>query len=662
MVNKSNVIIFTFLAIKKSILYIFNMIKANYEFLFTGEDENTFLENYYYDLLEEEGDNSGQIFINLEIQNNPLDAEEIGGVIFETFQKYFFEDFSAEPYDRFEYALKEVNNVLSEFKEQKSSGYLGNLNIIIGAVHGNDLFLAQCGDSEAYLIRKRYVSIISEGLSGDYEKNDDIFSTIASGKVESGDFVLFSSARILRYISKNTLAECVNPRSVLETLEEIKGLISSEILGKIGLTGILFKEEKEIMEDVKDEDSLLSQNTGPVKPRSRDKSLSFLKILFGWGQRFKEGLFSKGFGKDKILSLLVLVIIFLLVVVLITGGKRTQKEELARLDGILTEVQVKISEAETRGLYDKNTARDLLSQAYQDAKFVLDSGYYREKATMYLLEIEEARDKIYNVNRVQEPVLFADLSSKNENVNALGFIRVRDRVFVYEDQLLYEVVVNQVQDPVSINTAERIVHASGFDDRSSVLFLTRNGDVFEYREGILSRMNSEEGGFHAGNSISTWGNRMYILDSDKNQIWRYGYMGTRERFGVGEAYIGNNDEVNLSLAVDLAIDGSVYVLHSNGEIDRFYAGSLTDFFVQDMPTNLFKNPEVIHTNANMSEVFVLDGRDARVFVFKKDGSSNLVYQSQYVFEGVGDLRDLYFDQNSGKLYVLSANSILEVAI
>ena len=109
-------------------------IKADYEFLFVGRDDNSFLENYSYDLFQEHGERSGEIFINLEIQNNPVDAEEIGAVIFETMEKVFFADMDAEPYTRFESALKAVNNVLAEFKSQKVSAYIGNLNVVVSEI------------------------------------------------------------------------------------------------------------------------------------------------------------------------------------------------------------------------------------------------------------------------------------------------------------------------------------------------------------------------------------------------------------------------------------------------------------------------------------------------------------------------------------------------
>ena len=140
-------------------------LKAKYEFLFVGKDDNSFLENYAYDLFQEFGDKSGQIFINLEVQNNPVDAEEIGQAIFETMQKVFFEDIGRDPYERFEGALKSVNGILGEFKSQKASGYIGNLNVLITAIKGDTLYLAQTGDAEMYLGRKRFISVISEGLS-----------------------------------------------------------------------------------------------------------------------------------------------------------------------------------------------------------------------------------------------------------------------------------------------------------------------------------------------------------------------------------------------------------------------------------------------------------------------------------------------------------------
>ncbi len=663
-------------------------LKASYEFLFTGKDDNSFLENYYYDLFQEYGDKSGQIFINLEVQNNPVDAEDIGNAIFETMQKIFFEDVSKDPYERFEISLKAVNSILSQFKAQKTSGYIGNLNIVIAAIVGGDLFLSQSGDSEAYLIRKRYISVISEGLSEE-KAEGDVFTNIANGQIEASDFVLFSSTRLLRYLSKTDLAKCVSTNdSTVETLNEIKDIISTEMLGKIGLTGILFKEAtKEEVESIGDDvdsatKSILESSpsqisaqkesitgrfltalkrrrnkTPEVFPGTREsKFLSSVKGFFG-------SLFSGGFGKNKVLILLIVVILVLTGGIFIAKSNMQAREEINKLDEILNGVQEKLIEAETKGAYDKETAKQILDKAYQDAISVLNSGYYRDKAISKLNQIDELRDKLDNVQRVETPKVIADLTTKRADINALGFAEVGDRVFVYEYNALYEVVIDQVQDPLTIDDEETVIDATGFDDNGSLIFLTKSGKLIEYKDGTMSFMDTDDGTFHKAVAIEDWSNKIYFLDPSSSQIWKYTFKGTKDKFGAAEKYLVDTTSTDLSNAQDFTIDANVYVLNNSGDVYKFYAGTKAEFYINNAPFNAFKSPTVIYTNEKLDEVYILDAQEGRVLVFLKDAKSgNLTYTSQYLLDGVKDLRDLYVDPDAKKLYLLTANKILEIGL
>ncbi len=659
-------------------------LKASYEFLFVGRDENSFLENYSYDLFQEHGDKSGQIFINLEVQNNHVDAEEIGSVIYETMQKFFFEDIAVDAYARFEAALKAVNNVLKEFKAQKTSGYIGNLNIIIAAIVGEDLYLTQCGDAEAYLIRKRYVSIVSEGLTDDSDQDGDIFSSIASGTIEAGDFVLFSTTRLLRYISKTDLAQSINKKSITESLSDVQDTISTEILGRVGLTGILFakaapSDVASIEEDV-DKATKSILEGGPSKVSARKETLTgkFLSVfkrkpksevyygrggasIFQWLGNLWNGLFSKGFGKDKILALLILLIVVLTAGILFANSQRAEKDEIERLDKILQGVHEKIAEAETKGAYDKDIAKEILDKAYLDAKSVFDSEFYREKASIYLVQIEETRDKLDDVQRIENPKLLADLSTKRSDVNALGFALVNDRIFVYEYNALYELVLDQISDPLTIDEDEQVIAATGFEDRGSVVFLTNSGKLIEYKDGTMVFMDTDDGAFHRGTRLTDWSNRIYLLDTTNSQIWKYTYKGARGKFGKAEAYI--TDETDISAAEDFAIDANIYVLLNSGDINKFYAGSKAEFYINNPPFNAFKDPKIIYTDEKLDEVYVLDSKEARVLVFLKDAKTgNVIYDKQYLFDEIGELRDLYIDPDTKKLYVLTENKVFEVDI
>ena len=70
---------------------------------------------------------------------------------------------------------------------------------------------------------------------------------------------------------------------------------------------------------------------------------------------------------------------------------------------------------------------------------------------------------------------------------------------------------------------------------------------------------------------------------------------------------------------------------------------------------------MIYTNEKLDDVYILDSQDNRVLVFEKDSQTgNLNYESQYLFESVSELRDLYVDAEARKLFVLTPISILEV--
>lgn len=659
-------------------------LKANHEFLFIGRDENSFLENYTYDQTNDFGDRGGKIYVNLEVQNNAVDAEEIGAVVFETMQKVFFEDLEKEPYMRFEAALKSVNGFLKQFRKEKVSGYIGNLNVIIAAVVGDELLLSQSGDAEAYLIRKRFVSVISDGLSE--EATDDVFSSIASGRIEGGDMVLFSSTRLLRYITKTDLAKCVNKDGVAESLADIRDIVATEMLGRIGLTGVIFEEvsDSEVVE-VEEEMEMVAQEVASATRYVPERDMGamagkFLDKLKGYSKRVPRGgasslansakglaakvgsgITSKGIGKDKILIGLVILIVVLVVGIFVAKQQSAEQAQIDQLDKVLVSIQDKIAQAQTQGVSDKEQAKVTLDKAYTDAKSVLNSGYYRDKATIYLLQIEEARDKIDNVVRIESPKVVADLTSKRADVNALGFVTLGDRVFAYEYNAIYELVLDQLQDPLTLDDKESVVAGTSFDDRNSVVFLTKTGKLIEYKDGNVSYMDTADGIFHKGTALATWGNRVYVLDPTAGQIWKYTYKGTQSAFGSAETYFVDKPEI--ADALDFAIDSNIYLLKASGDIFKFFGGQKAEFFINNPPSSGLVGATAIYTNEKLNQVFVLSASDSKVLMFKKDShTGDLVYQSQYSFSNVDELRDIYVDPAARNLYVLTKTKILSVSL
>lgn len=662
-------------------------LKTQYEFLFVGRDEGSFLENYAYNISEGES-GSAQIFVCLEIQNNPAEAEVIGETLFEAFKKSFFsQKHQKDPYLRFENSLKEINHVVDGFREAKSSGHVGRLHIVVAAISEDNLFLSQTGDSEAYLIRKHFVSSISEGLYDTDSK--ETFTSIANGHLEPGDFLLFASTRLLRYISKTNLARLIQS-DVVRTLSDLRDSVVTEILGRIGFIGIslntsvekdekkfapmtrrigskfgffsnLFLRTKEIvMKNVSLENGLKN----PLKSQPKDSiqfpSFSNFASISGIFARVKERFWNRdGLTKNKILGLLVVVIFLLTFGIWFVRYRQEANAEILALDAQLEQAREQVSEAEAKGQYDKEAAAVILQNAEDKAREAMGHSTHRSKGSEVLALISRTRDLLDDIRRISQPRVLADLSQKDSDVNLLGFVGTSGRFFAYDADQVFEIILDKISQPIKVDTTEPIISATSFDERESVLFFTKAGKVFELKDDAVRQMATLDGIFHKGVAIEDWGNRMYVLDPDSDQIWRYPYVKSKDVFATAEGY---KVDGSVKDGVDIAIDGSVYTLNkTDGSMTRYYAGSRQIFNVQNAPFSAPGSAYRLYTDGELGFAFVLDIADNKVYVYGKDPKTgHFVYRYQLLFEDLEGLRDVYFAQTTNQIYVMDSKKIYEV--
>lgn len=647
------------------------------EFVFIGKGDESFLENYSYELSDDPAGSGGKIYMALEVLNNQAEAEDIGEAIFANFKQKFYENAGADPYERFEEALKEANKTIETLKEEKVARFIGNLNVAIGAVVEDTLYISVTGDAEVYLVRKRFVSIVSEGLSED--SKNETFVNIANGTLEDGDRVLFSSSRLLRYITKGELGKIFSEISgVGKALAELQDFIMTEILGRSAVLGIAVAKEAEegarefenapragFLGGILDKtaDFLGKWLPKPKTPISEKlpwlaglmSKLKSITLKPGFAKKITEKLpkirMHRAWGREKIL---VAVIVLLIVLVGGTFWLRTrgdQKRAIAEQQAVLNSSHDLISEAQTTGQFDKAKASELLATAEQQAMQVLNSRYLRAEAVKTLDDIQKYRDGLDDVKKISSPTVLADMSEKRPTVSALGLMNLKDALYAFEYNALYEIILDRLQDPLTINDIETVILGAAFPDSESLLFLTRTGKMIEYKDSKFAFASTADGIWKKGVDMKTYNNRVYILDPERNQIWRY--TSRRDGFDVGEAYSQNAD---LKKGVSLAIDATVYILNSDGTVIALYQGQKQDFPLKKMPLSPLASPTKIYTNADLNYLFILEPINKRVMLFKKDPKNGgAVYSTQYVFENVGNLRDLLVSDN--RLYVMDDKKV-----
>lgn len=661
-------------------------LNVQYEFLFAGRDEGSFLENYAYEVNEHRS-GMGQVFVCLEIQNNPSEAEAMGEAIFSALKTTFFAETEGEAnvegYLRFENSLKAINRRISDFRKGKLQKHIGSVHAIVAAVENSSLYLSQCGDSEAYLIRKRFVSTVSEGLYDPAQKDGDLFTSIANGDLEPGDFVLMCTTRLLRYVTKLDLSRLVLPSSAQRTLSDLRDHLSGEILGRIGFIGVatsLITDQnpsRQIRNDNQDdvfadfgggEKMNVAVSFGPVIAQAKKYHQLFMdrarnsKIFDKTGPvaRFASNFHyrltrEKGLTRDRILVVFLVVIIFLSLGIWFVRGGQVKNAELLSYDQKLQQATQMISDAESQAQIDKKAAGAILQTAENNAKEVLNSGQYRDKARDVMTKIQQARDLLDNIKHVSAKV-FADLSTQGV-MNSIGMIAGKNQFYVFDAQKMYQVILDKVQPPSLFDQGETIIAGTYFDQKDEPIFFSKTGKLYELAAGSIRSMVAQEGSFRKGVTIADWGSRLYVLDPASDQLWRYPYVKSTNVFGAAEAY---KTEGNLQNGVSFTIDSNVYVLSNDGTIDRYYGGVKQPLPIDKAPFTAMTKPTKIYTDSEMNQVLVLDG--SRVYVYMKDPKTEgFTYVSQIVVDDVTDIRDITFDKSTGKIYLLDSKRIYEVA-
>ncbi len=157
--------------------------------------------------------------------------------------------------------------------------------------------------------------------------------------------------------------------------------------------------------------------------------------------------------------------------------------------------------------------------------------------------------------------------------------------------------------------------------------------------------------------VGSFKGRFYVLDTladGSGQLWRYQPLGDTYP-DQPDRYFVNLPPKPLAGALDMAIDGNIYILYADGTILKFLGGEPKDFDVRGLPGDLGQAVAfVVDADGNSGAIYVADQGNERVVVLEPDG----VFQSQFRAEGAfDDLEALAVDEADKRLYVLSGGRL-----
>ncbi len=157
-------------------------------------------------------------------------------------------------------------------------------------------------------------------------------------------------------------------------------------------------------------------------------------------------------------------------------------------------------------------------------------------------------------------------------------------------------------------------------------------------------------------AVASYNGNLYLLDATKNQLWKY--LPTANGYSPqATPYLPANSGADFSHAVDLAIDGEVWVLNSDGTLLRFRMGQRVPFEMNGLDVPL-KNPAALSVPPEANALYIADAGNQRLVEFDKTGR----YVRQFkpwakegtAFEG---LRALFASESKRKFYFISSGGV-----
>ena len=364
--------------------------------------------------------------------------------------------------------------------------------------------------------------------------------------------------------------------------------------------------------------------------------------------------------KNKIILAAFMFIILLFAGNLIfTDYQKKAEEKFSFYNNKLSQAEEKISKAEEVMIYnDPKEARIFLADAKNLATEVRD-GYDKldEKADSLLGKIQTQLDVVNLVKRIASPEIAVNLEQASEQ---LMLINENYYASASENSVYQIDLENKKAEDLQVES-DNIEHSkltTPIEKTGEIIFLSDSNklssldlDKKEIAPVDIKLINDNPN----IKALASYNNYLYFLEPEANQIYKY--QRTANGFAGGKLWI-TDSEANIQNAISLAIDGFIYVLKSDGTIDKYLSGVKKDFAIENLSEPISSSAK-IYTNADLEYLYVIDPPQQRIVLFNKVNGSLI---GQYLSDSFADLKNIVVSEIEDKMYVLSGDKVFVVGI
>ncbi len=588
-----------------------------------------------------QADSSSKIILVLDIKYKHKED------VFRKIKNIFRDDFFDNKQDllfRFEECMKQVNVYLKSLEEVYING-------TISAQENKEIHITQAWKWEAYIIRRNKLNVIIE--EDESEDPEDIFNSIASGEMFVDDKIILSSVRVLRYATASQIVQTLSA-GVSEWLSSIKDLLKLES-GEGSVVCFhtqwesIFKQEKPVVTS-----NYMSEFMVKI-------SNQFEKIVDMISQRSGKSYF---FVKNTFLASIAAILFILLITIISSVSiNKVEQEKTDTYKKQIMRIESDLERAQNRAaMSDLQSSNAILNTIESQLTQMINDWIFIEDGLALMNKVNKQRDnvnKIVRYNNLEERIS-VDFSNKT-NLEIKNVSLLWDNVYVNTDTSVYKTVLDHIEDEVIITSIENPIIRTEVLNTKEILFTLSNGGfkVFSINTLEIKDVNTfDEEGLKNTVSEKAYSRFIYALSVEDNKIWKY--EKKREWLTTPVNWI-KDESVDLKDAIDIAIDGSIYVLKKWGDISLLHKWKEVALILNGMRSDLIETASNIFVKPDMLHVYVFN-KAANSIVKLEIVNKGLEYRNEYVFDTESQILDFYVDKNEQKLFVLDKTKVYQLTL
>ena len=590
-----------------------------------------------------------------------VETVTVGKEILSRLHEEYYGHLEAKAIDQLKKALEQVT------RETEGEA---QIEIEAAVLTGEIIYFAVSGEGRILVQREGKTATVLLGNKGEVE--------IASGRVVKDDIFLLGNPRFFSFLAEGAISAALSMGSVNEAAESLtpmvhgreKDGIAVAVISKIIGPEIGPEEEVSptpLSDKEKEKPGESSFKVSGLKTGLKDKLTDWLKVGAKIGRGFlfriekklkRRAIYLEKEDKEKekprrtLITVAVILLVLLMVSIILGIRQRGRGQTGSGQSALLQQAQIKKEEGEA--LIDLNPIR--ARQLLLEARNLIDEIEPKEanQAVFDFREELEASLSLVMREHEVEPKVFFELGiikdgAKGDDLAVSGGELI---LFDHSKQAIYSLAIGSKKSAI-LAGGENLADGQQVDAFLPKIFLLTERGILQFdretkREALVIKTDEEWGEII---DLGAFSGNLYLLDKE-GEIWKYsaieGGFGAYQRWLKGE-------RADFSEAMGMSIDGSVWILKSDGSILKYTQGLKDGFTISGLDQSL-NNPTAIFTDDDQENLYVLDQGNSRVVVINKSGE----YYAQYRWQEMNQVTGLMASEEEGKIFLLAGDKIYQI--